>query len=467
MRQDSKSRITDGSDRADDGLAQTAKLSRVRPRHDVWDSPPATDQRPDLTSSDIRRRDFLGKATALLAATSAPPAALAQVAPATNAPASPPRVFDRKIKAGLVGCGGRGSRIAGLMMEFGGYELAAVADYFQERADKTGDAHGVPAGKRFSGLSGYRRLIDSGVEAVILEVPPYFFPEQAAAAVEAGLHVYMAKPVAVDVPGTLRIGDLARQATAKKRVFFVDYQIPTEPFNIEVARRIREGALGRLQMVLSSGYKKGTAGIKDKPLGPTIEDRLTDLVWVNDEALGGGYTVNYDIHSIDGVIWVLGKRPVAAAGFGGRFRQEAYGDSLDTSFVTLRFDDGLLWNHTSILHRLNDWGPEESLAAAFLGDQAVGRINYWAKAYVRGGSMHYAGGEVVGLYDNGIRRNLATFYDDVVGGRCANTTAQRSMDCTLTSILVRDVARRGAPMTMEELIRENRRLEANLKGLKT
>ena len=428
-------------------------------------SRPSAEARKDFAT--ISRRHFLGSATGgLLAASVTATDTHAQSAPATNAPATPARIFERKIKAGLVGCGGRGSKIAGLMMEFGGYELAAVADYFQDRADKAGDAHGVPAGKRFSGLSGYRRLMESGVEAVILETPPYFFPEHAGSAVDAGLHVYMAKPVAVDVPGAIAIGKCGKRAAEKKRVFFVDYQIPTEPHNIEVARRIGEGALGKLQMVLSSGFKKGQAGFTDKPIGPTIEDRLTDLIWVNDDVLGGGYTVNFDIHAIDGVIWVLGKCPVAAAGFGGRFRQVAHGDSLDTSFVTLRFEDGVLWNHTSVTHRLNDWGPEDGLAAEFLGDQAVARISYWAKAYVRGGTMHFPGGEVVGLYDNGIRRNLAAFYDAVLTGQCANATAQRSVDCTLTSILIREVARGGTPMTMEQLVRQNHRLEANLKGLK-
>lgn len=423
--------------------------------------------RANAVPPDVTRRRFLTSAAGgLVAASGAARASVPQGAQATGAPDAPPRAFDRKVKVGLVGCGGRGSKIAKLMMEFGGYELVAVADYFQGRADTTGDAHGVPDGKRFSGLSGFRRVMESGAEAVVLETPPYFFPEHAAAAVEAGLHVYMAKPVAVDVPGAIRIGELGRASSSKSRVFFVDYQIPTDPHNIEVARRIRDGALGKMQMVLSSGFKKGNPGFKDKPVGETIEDRLTDLVWVNDDAMGGGYTVNYDIHAIDGVIWALGKRPVAAEGCGGRFRQGAHGDSLDTSFVTLRFDDGVLWNHTSITHRLNDWGPEDSLAAELLGEEAAARISYWGKAYVRGGAMHFPGGEIVGLYDSGIRRNLAEFYDKVVAGDFGNGTAQRSVDCTLASILVREVARRGTPMTIDALIRENRRLEVNLKGLR-
>ena len=104
-------------------------------------------------------------------------------------------------------------------------------------ADKCGDALGVDKSRRFSGLSGYKKVIESGVEAIAVETPPYFIPEIAAAGVEAGLHVYMAKPVAVDVPGCLRIGAAGKQATEKQRVFLVDYQIPTDPNNIAGCRR--------------------------------------------------------------------------------------------------------------------------------------------------------------------------------------------------------------------------------------
>jgi len=69
----------------------------------------------------------------------------------------------RKIKLGLVGCGGRGSWIAGLFQQHGGYEFHAVADYFPDRADKWGNELGVDGSRRFSTLSGYRRLMESGV----------------------------------------------------------------------------------------------------------------------------------------------------------------------------------------------------------------------------------------------------------------------------------------------------------------
>ncbi|MHC4181369.1 MAG: Gfo/Idh/MocA family protein, partial [Planctomycetota bacterium] len=143
-----------------------------------------------------------------------------------------------RIKLGVIGCGGRGRWITGLFAAHGGYEIAAVADYFQEVADAAGDQFAVDKSKRFSGLGGYRKLIAAGVEAVALETPPYCFPDHARAAVAAGLHVYMAKPVAVDVPGTLEIGESGKKAREKKLCFLVDFQIPTDPLNIEAVKRV-------------------------------------------------------------------------------------------------------------------------------------------------------------------------------------------------------------------------------------
>ena len=163
----------------------------------------------DQTANKLNRRGFWARR---------PPRAFCSTAASVvQGQEKPPAAkIDRKIKVGLVGCGGRGSWIAGLFKQHGGYEFVAAADYFPDRAEKTGTSLGVDKSKCFSGLSAYKRLIDSGVEAVILETPPYFFPEHAEAAVEAGLHVYMAKPVAVDVPGTLKIGALGQDGRGEE-----------------------------------------------------------------------------------------------------------------------------------------------------------------------------------------------------------------------------------------------------------
>ena len=407
----------------------------------------------------IPRRTFLHQATAAGIALTA--AATVQ-AEANSIPAK----IDRKLKVGLVGCGGRGSWIAGLFKQHGGYEFVAAADYFPDRAEKTGTVLGAQKSKCFSGLSAYKRLIESGVEAVILEVPPYFFPEHAAAAVEAGLHVYMAKPVAADVPGALKIGGMGKTDTEKKRVFLVDYQMPTDPLNIEVRKRLHEGGLGALQMVFSVG-NSGGGGFNDPPLGKTIESRLAGLIWVNDDALGCGYIGNFDIHAIDAMIWALDRRPVSAYGRGTRCRKNPHGDTLDSYFVTYAFADGLTWNHHSAIGSTHDWLKQGSLEASIQGSQAAARLSYWGKAYLRGGPKHFGGGTVADLYAAGAKRNIVTFHENVLAGNFGNETAQRSVDCTLTCILGREAARRGQLLTMDELIKENKRLDVDLSGLKT
>jgi predicted dehydrogenase len=313
----------------------------------------------------IRRRQFLGGAAATAASATLLGTGLALAA---DSPAPPP--VKRKIKVGLIGCGGRGSWIAGLFHQHGGYEFLAAADYFQDRADKTGASLGADKSKCFSGLSAYQRLIASGVEAVILETPPFFFPEHAEAAVQAGLHVYMAKPVAVDVPGTLKIGAAGKKATQQQRVFLVDYQMWTDPVNLEVYQRIRDGGLGTLQMVFSVGTSGG-GGFNDPPLTGNLEKRLMNLIWVNDDAMGCGYIGNFDIHVIDALLWALGKRPVSAFGKGGRFRKDPHGDSFDTNFVTYTFDDGLAWNHESAAGPTHDWLKQGSLEGSPTGARPI------------------------------------------------------------------------------------------------
>lgn len=365
-----------------------------------------------------------------------------------------------RIKAGVVGLGGRGRMIANMVRDHGGFEITAVADYFPEMAQGAGKQLDVPGERCFSGLSGYQNVIASGVEALFLETPPYFFPEHAKAASDAGLHVYMAKPVAVDVPGCQAIDAAAKRASQKNRCFFVDYQMPTDPINIEVRQRILDGGLGSLAYVQTYGYG---SGFQDPPKTATIEDRLKGLIWVNDAALGGDYIVNYDIHAIDAALWVIGKNPVAASGISRICRSEPHGDSRDVCSVLYEFDDGLVLNHAAVALPNK---AEGALTCVVYGTLANAQLNYWGSAFVRGGSKEWEGGTIEDLYTTGPVRNIATFHEDIVQGRYENPTVRRAVDGCLVTILGRDAASRKARMTLDELIQENKRLEVDLSGLK-
>jgi predicted dehydrogenase len=397
----------------------------------------------------IARREFLKSSAAWAGA-----AGIALVKPQT--------VFGTaalsKIKLGVIGCGGRGAWIARLFAEHGGYEMHAVADYFQEVADACGDALGVDKSRRFSGLSGYQKLIASGVEAVALETPPYCFPEHARAAVAAGLHVYMAKPVAVDAPGTLEIGALGKKSGENRRVFLVDFQVPTDPFNTEVIQRVRAGAVGQVQMI-STCYLTG--GFADPPKTATIASRLQNLVWVNDIAIGGGYHVNACIHGVDAGLWLAGGRPVAATGVSRTARSNPHGDSPDQYSVALEFADGTLMNHVG-----SHLSYPFTVRAIAMGDGGSAEIGYNGKAFVRGGAQPYDGGEVADLYAAGAKRNIAAFAASVLDGDFTNPTVEPSVNSTLATILGQEACRRRARLTMDDFLAENKHIAPDLTGLK-
>jgi myo-inositol 2-dehydrogenase / D-chiro-inositol 1-dehydrogenase len=411
------------------------------------------------TQGKLNRRQFLGGAlTAGISATSV--GALSSLAAEVPPPDSKPAEYQRKIKLGVIGNGGRGAWIAKLFQKHGGYEMHAVADYFQEVADKCGDELGVDKARRFSGLSGYRRLLESRVEAVALETPPYFFPEHACAAVEAGRHVYMAKPVAVDVPGALEILAAGKKAGEKNQCFLVDYQLPTDPHNIEIAKKVGAGEIGK-PAIVTSRYFGG--GWPDPPRTATEESRFQHLIWCNDVALGGSHHVNACIHAIDSVLWVLGKRPVSAVGFSRIVRDNPHSDSHDVLAVSYTFADGLVWDHCG--RHLNNMYPFEC-GALIHGTTGFAQIAYDGRVRYQGRENAYSG-EVVSLYEAGAVRNIAEFYRNITEGRFKNATVPRAVDGALTTILSREATMRGVRLAMEDLIKENRRQELDLKGLKS
>lgn len=401
---------------------------------------------------NFTRREFIGGAMA--AAAAVPLGALAEEAK--------PKEFARKIKLGLIGCGGRGTWLATLFQKHGGYTIHAVTDYFESVAGKAGEALGVDKARRFSGLSGYKKVLESGVEAVVIVDVPYFYPEQAKAAVDAGVHVYMAKPIAVDVPGTLLVGESGRWASQKKLCFLVDYQLPTDPAMIEIAKRVREDALGPMTHIASFGF--GWHAWPDPPLEKTIESRLHGQIWLSDTALSGDTIVSYDIHIIDGILAVTDKRPTAASGRSRTFRPSPHGDRTDVASVVYECDNGALWTH--VTQSLDNSFDLTTLSASIFGMKATAHIRYSGKVYVRGGDKHYVG-EIKNVFTEGVERNIVDFHRNITEGRFENPTVKRAVDGHLTAILGREAAARGKTVTMDELIRENKKLTVNLTGLKT
>lgn len=400
------------------------------------------------TRPELSRRQFLG--------VGATTAALA-LAPGSLRAADP----QTKLNWGLVGCGGRGSWIANLFQKHGGYNLVAVADYFDDRANSIGEKFQVPAERRFTGLSGYKRLLEQKLDIVVIKTPPYFHPEQAAAAVDAGKHVFVAKPIAVDVPGCRSIADSGRRATEKKLSFLVDFQTRAHPAYQEAVRRVWDGGIGRIVSV-DTGYQTSTMFAQlDASLRADPKNRELRLrAWALDCALSGDVITEQNIHALDVATWFVNADPIRAYGTCGRAR-DFVGDCRDHFSVIYYFPNDVVASFCSKQVGAN----YEDIMCRVYGMNGAVDTHYGGEVTFRAGKEEFKG-RTDNLYSDGTIRNIATFYESIIKGDCANPTVEPSVRSNLTTILGRTAAYKKGEVTWAELMKANETLAYDLKGLK-
>lgn len=360
------------------------------------------------------------------------------------------------IELGVIGCGGRGKWISDLFMKHGKYRLVACADYFKDRVDAFGDRFKVPAERRFTTLSGYKKLLETKADAIVIETPPYFHPEQAAAAVEAGRHVFLAKPIAVDVPGCQTVLESGRKATAKKLTFRVDFQTRANEFYREAAKRVHAGEIGKL-VHAEARYPYAGALIANQ--GKTAEDQLR--LWYPHTVLSGDFIVEQSIHSLDVATWFLNADPVKAFGTAGRGVRFA-GDILDHYAVTYWFPNDVVLSF-SCIQAIRDI-PNEIYCRVY-GAKGLVDSDYYRSVWIRG-EKPYPGGEFKDLFTDGAVTNIAEFYDDVVAQRCGNETVPASVRSNLTAVFGRTAGRANGMVTWDEMMKKAEKLELDTKGLK-
>jgi len=368
-----------------------------------------------------------------------------------------------KLDLGIIGCGGRGTWIAELFKQHGGYNVVAAADYFQDRVDELGDKLGLDNARRYTGLTGYRKLLE-GVDAVAIESPPYFHPEQAAEAVEAGCHVYIAKPLAVDVPGCRSIADSGKKATAKKLCFLVDFQTRSDPFYCEALKRVHDGALGEIAFGESTyhagdPFKSKYQYLKDDPENP--ENRLR--AWGLDKVLSGDIITEQNIHTLDVMSWIMKAEPLWAVGTGAR-TVRTLGTCYDHFAVLFQYPNNVAVTFSSRQFEGHGTQPE-GIRNRMFGSKGVLETEYGGQVLIRGENF-YHGGKTTEIYKQGAVNNIATFHKNIADGNYDNPTVEPSVRSNLVTILGRTAAYQVRKVTWYEIIRSKIKLDANLRGLK-
>jgi predicted dehydrogenase len=247
------------------------------------------------------------------------------------------------LRAGLIGCGGRGTGAALEFLEAGpNLEITALADYFQDRLDGCrGILHEradvtISDENCFVGLDAYRGLIDADVDVVLLATPPYFRPQHFEACVEARKHVFMEKPVGVDPVGARSVMASSRQAGGIGLCVVTGTQRRHQADYLEAFRRVTQGTIGRV--VGGNCYWNGQVPWwRDRQEGwSDMEFMLRD--WVNWTWLSGDHIVEQHVHNLDVMNWFLGDtHPEKAVGFGGRWRRPT-GDQYDFFSIDFTYE---------------------------------------------------------------------------------------------------------------------------------
>jgi len=295
------------------------------------------------------RRQFLKTSSAAaISSALASPLALTRKASATLSPGD-------TLKVGLIGCGGRGSGAAAQALTTGeGVVLTAVADVFEDCLQSSrknlegntqfGQRVKVSENACFVGLDAYQKVIDSGVDVVLLATPPGFRPQHLRAAVEAGKHVFCEKPVATDAPGVRSVLQSAAKAKEKNLALVSGYCWRYHPARRAFYQRIHQGAIGPIRAVYATyltGPVKPMPPASRRPAGMSdVEWQLRN--WYNFVWLSGDGLVEQACHSIDKIAWAMnGVLPLKAVATGGRQFPNNEGNIFDHIDVFYEFPDGV------------------------------------------------------------------------------------------------------------------------------
>jgi predicted dehydrogenase len=227
-------------------------------------------------------------------------------------------------------------------------KLVAVADAFEDRISACleglsrthGDKVSVPADHRFVGFDGYQEVLQCNIDVVVLATPPGFRPLHFEAAVQAKKHIFMEKPVAVDVPGVRRVLHANEHAKANNLMVAVGLQRHHEPNYHETIARLQEGAIGEILLTRAYWNSGGLWVRERKPEWTEMEYQMRNWYYFN--WLCGDHIVEQHIHNMDVINWLMDDYPISANGQGGREVRTGldYGQIFDHHFVEFTYANG-------------------------------------------------------------------------------------------------------------------------------
>jgi predicted dehydrogenase len=264
---------------------------------------------------------------------------------------------NERLKAGLIGCGGRGTQAAQQLLHGNeNVELVAMGDVFEDRLTrsltqireskdypKARDKVKVEPDHQFVGFDSYRKVLASDIDIVMLATPPGWRPIHFEAAVAAKKHVFCEKPFGTDPVGVRRFMEAAKKSEELKLTVMSGAQRRNQKEYVETVDKIRNGAIGDIRAAYA--YWVGTPVIQQKTRDPKWPDMTWQhRAWYSFVWICGDQIVEQHLHNIDVCNWVMGAHPVKVVAQGGaiwRPRQEIYGNIYDHIAADFEYANGV------------------------------------------------------------------------------------------------------------------------------
>jgi myo-inositol 2-dehydrogenase / D-chiro-inositol 1-dehydrogenase len=383
------------------------------------------------------------------------------------------------VRLALLGCGSRGTTVATSFAKNTSARVVALGDIFQDQLEKgknTFDGIAASLGYPgpdpkllFRGAHAYQELANSkDIDAIQISTPPFFHVEHLAAAVAGGKHAYCEKPVGVDVPQTERALEIAKHVGDKISVD-VGFQIRRASPFVELVKRIRAGALGKL-VSIDAHYYAPASSYPDRPSSMS-KDELQLRNWQWSMNLSGDIFVEQAIHVVDICNWILDAHPTAVYATGARSVVSHFGDNFDNYQVNYTYPNDVHVNiNTKQYGQTRDFDVSEKVFGAlgyaespYSGPLRIVGENAWEWK----NPEHQPAGTASGFAQNGaFSDNLAdadkekdrSFIESITSGKHHNQI-ELGVATARTAIMARMSAHRGHAITWNDLLTDKERFK--------
>ena len=411
----------------------------------------------------MKKKDLVSRRTVLKGAAAATAASTFTI---VNAKSVRGTAANSMVEIGFIGCGGQGTRDAGLLEATGKAKIVAVADYFQDQLDKARERFKVDPARAHVGIDAYKEVIGSKVDAVLLVTPPGFRPEHFKAAANAKKHIFAEKPLAVDVPGCHTVMDAGEKCKANNLTVVVGLQRHYSKAYRGAKKLIDEGALGTIAMA-NSAWDQGDLWRREKrsEMKSELDWQVRNWYYFTWLSWRPHRRTEHSQHGCDQLD--AESRPIKAYGSGGRLWRKDIGHIYDHFNLVFEYPNQVLLNNTCV--QIN--GVRGDVSETIRGSK--GTFTTTAGRGGTGGTRIEGvaprrGGETPMIYkyegedDKHYDQEAVAFVNSVLGlGEGEDkyrNDAKFGVESTFMSILGREAAYRKECITWDELWNSNKKL---------